>query len=219
MSLLTFLKVAYVLDLNQLAPTTKENESDDDKVSRLKKEEDELLCHGHILNTLSNGMFDLYASLNSPLRYGLLWRTNVILMNMAAAVQSNDWCEIGATIHVCNDKNHFKDYEITPEGQNAAYGKCKHETVLEKGSVEMHFTSEKKLMFTNVLHFPKICKNLDSTTLLCKKSLKAATESDKLIFTKTSMFVFQVLSFTDFLQPHYRNRWFAAGGHNGLSAM
>ncbi|KAL0295657.1 UNVERIFIED_CONTAM: hypothetical protein Scaly_3094000 [Sesamum calycinum] len=71
MFLLTSLKVAYVLDPNQLAPAAKENESDDAKVARLKREEDELLCHGHILNTLSNGMFDLYASLNSPLEIWL----------------------------------------------------------------------------------------------------------------------------------------------------
>ncbi|KAL0405442.1 UNVERIFIED_CONTAM: hypothetical protein Slati_3858100, partial [Sesamum latifolium] len=67
MFLLTFLKVAYVLDPNQLAPEAKKNESNDAKVARLKREEDELLCRGHILNTLSDCLFDLYASMKSPL--------------------------------------------------------------------------------------------------------------------------------------------------------
>ncbi|KAK4383346.1 hypothetical protein Sango_2783700 [Sesamum angolense] len=63
MFLLTFLKVTYILDPNQPAATTKENESNDAKVARLKREQDELLCRGHILNTLSDRLFDLYASL------------------------------------------------------------------------------------------------------------------------------------------------------------
>ncbi|KAK4407844.1 hypothetical protein Sango_0365400 [Sesamum angolense] len=67
MFLLTFLKVAYVLDSNQPAPAAKENESNDAKAARLTREEDELLCHGHILNTLSDCLFDLYASMKSPL--------------------------------------------------------------------------------------------------------------------------------------------------------
>ncbi|KAL0434941.1 UNVERIFIED_CONTAM: hypothetical protein Sradi_0202000 [Sesamum radiatum] len=67
MFLLKFLKVAYVLDPNQPALEAKKNESNDAKAARLKKEEDELLCRGHILNTLSDRLFDLYASMKSPL--------------------------------------------------------------------------------------------------------------------------------------------------------
>ncbi|KAL0455581.1 UNVERIFIED_CONTAM: hypothetical protein Slati_0897300 [Sesamum latifolium] len=67
MVLLTFLKVAYVLDPNQPTPEAKENESNDAKVARLKREEDELFCRRHILNTLSDRLFDLYASMKSPL--------------------------------------------------------------------------------------------------------------------------------------------------------
>ncbi|KAL0455580.1 UNVERIFIED_CONTAM: hypothetical protein Slati_0897200 [Sesamum latifolium] len=61
--------------------------------------------------------------------------------------------------------------------------------VLEKGSVEVHFTFGKKLLLTNVLHVPEIHKNLVSAALLCKKGLKAVIESDKLIFTKSGVFV------------------------------
>ncbi|KAL0349918.1 UNVERIFIED_CONTAM: hypothetical protein Sradi_4141000 [Sesamum radiatum] len=63
MFLLTFLKVTYILDPNEPALAAKENESNDVKAAHLKREQDELLCCGHILNTLSDRLFDLYASL------------------------------------------------------------------------------------------------------------------------------------------------------------
>ncbi|KAL0451904.1 UNVERIFIED_CONTAM: hypothetical protein Slati_1168500 [Sesamum latifolium] len=339
MFLLTFLKVAYVLDPNQPAPEAKENESNDAKAARLKREEDELLCRGHILNTLSDRLFDLYASMKSPLEiwyalenkyntekqgtdkflflkyFEFAMRDNMSLMdqvhelqiyvsklkdlkveipeavqvgaiiaklpmswnnyrkkllhstedfsvdqllkhlrieeetcvrdkvhgvqssskkghikkdcrfkkqkkevpnvqvaeanvdeivamvtnwhisfvtelNMATTVQSNDWWyDSGATIHVCNDKNLFKDYEIATEGQKVLMGNANTAAVLGKGSVEVHFTSGKKLLLTNVLHVPEIRKNLVSAALLCKKGLKAVIESDKLIFTKSGVFV------------------------------
>ncbi|KAL0413455.1 UNVERIFIED_CONTAM: hypothetical protein Sradi_1547200 [Sesamum radiatum] len=107
-------------------------------------------------------------------------------MNIATTVQSNDWWyDSGATIHVCNDKNLFKDYEIATEGQKVLMGNANTATVLGKGTVEVHFTSGKKLLLTNVLHVPEIRKNLVSAALLCKKGLKTVIESDKLIFTKS----------------------------------
>ena len=63
--LLTALNLFYVLDLNlMLFPTA----SDEDKIKaqRKKWEEDKLICRGHILNTLSNRLYDLYTSLKLP---------------------------------------------------------------------------------------------------------------------------------------------------------
>ncbi|XP_050909718.1 uncharacterized protein LOC127123551 [Lathyrus oleraceus] len=59
--LLTALKVHYVLD-PYLAPIIEplENESEEVKKERKKREEDELLCRGNILNTLSDHLYDLY---------------------------------------------------------------------------------------------------------------------------------------------------------------
>ena len=36
------------------------------KVRRKKQEEDEFICRGHILNTLSDRLYGLYTSLKSP---------------------------------------------------------------------------------------------------------------------------------------------------------
>ncbi|KAK4426557.1 hypothetical protein Salat_1424300 [Sesamum alatum] len=67
MFLITFLTIAYVLDINQPAAEPKEGDFDQVKATYVKQEEDELLCRGHILNSLSDRLFDLYSSIKSPL--------------------------------------------------------------------------------------------------------------------------------------------------------
>ena len=58
-----------------------------------------------------------------------------------------------------------------------------------KGTVELQFTSGKKLILINVLYVPEIRKNLVSANLLCKKGVKAVIESDNLILSKGGVFV------------------------------
>jgi hypothetical protein len=58
--LLTALKVHYVLDPDLTPiPEPTENDSEEVKKERMKRKEDELLCRGHILNTLSDLLYDL----------------------------------------------------------------------------------------------------------------------------------------------------------------
>ena len=65
--LLTALKLFfYVLDLNLMHfPTASDEDTNEIKVQRKKWEEDELICRGHILNTLSDCLYDLYTSMKS----------------------------------------------------------------------------------------------------------------------------------------------------------
>ena len=58
--LLTVLKIFYVLDPN-LQPIQSPTPEDTKqlKEQRIKREEDELVCRGHILNTLSDRLYDL----------------------------------------------------------------------------------------------------------------------------------------------------------------
>merc|ERR1712080_202498 len=65
--LLATLIVSYVLDEN-LPPTPPPTDKDTEDLNkkRMKREEDELLCRGHILNTLSDRLYDLYTPLKSP---------------------------------------------------------------------------------------------------------------------------------------------------------
>jgi len=65
--LLTALKIFFVLNpsLNPLSEPTPED-TDAIKAKRKKREEDELVCIGHILNTLSDRLYDLFTAIESP---------------------------------------------------------------------------------------------------------------------------------------------------------
>ena len=64
--LLTNLKIAYVLD-PKLKPLSEQKEDDSNimKAARKKREGDKVMCWGHILNTLSDRLYDLYNSMES----------------------------------------------------------------------------------------------------------------------------------------------------------
>ena len=68
-------------------------------------------------------------------------------LHMAVSTISNDWWyDFGATINVCNNKNQFKTYEVVQDGQEVLMRNSNAAKVTGKGSVEMNFTSGKKLL-------------------------------------------------------------------------
>ncbi|XP_050875743.1 uncharacterized protein LOC127079406 [Lathyrus oleraceus] len=61
--LLIALKIQYVLDPDlEAIPEPTENDIDEVKKERKKRKEDKLFCRGHILNTLSDRLYDLYTN-------------------------------------------------------------------------------------------------------------------------------------------------------------
>jgi hypothetical protein len=65
--LLTALKIFYVLDPNlQPIPNPTPKDTKQLKKQMIKREEDELVCRGHILNTLSDRLYDLFTTIYSP---------------------------------------------------------------------------------------------------------------------------------------------------------
>ncbi|KAK0578268.1 hypothetical protein LWI29_007762 [Acer saccharum] len=64
--LLTALKIFYILnpDLQPL-PVPTDKDSEEVKAARKKREEDELIYRGHILNALSDRLYDLYTNMKS----------------------------------------------------------------------------------------------------------------------------------------------------------
>ena len=46
-------------------PTASDEDTNEIKVQRKKQEDEELICRGHILNTLSDCLYDLYTSMKS----------------------------------------------------------------------------------------------------------------------------------------------------------
>ncbi|XP_071912380.1 uncharacterized protein [Coffea arabica] len=119
------------------------------------------------------------------------WNIGMISeLHVAAATKSCDWWyDSGATVHVCNDKSQFKTYEEVPDGHKVLMGNHDTAKVIGIGSVDLQFTSGKKLILANVLHVPEIRKNLVSADALNKKGLKAVIESNKLIFSLNGVFV------------------------------
>ena len=67
MFLLTALKIVYILDLNlSKLPEPTDEDTDQVKGEHKKREEDEVVCKGHILNTLFDRLYDLFTSTKSP---------------------------------------------------------------------------------------------------------------------------------------------------------
>ncbi|KAF2298946.1 hypothetical protein GH714_029271 [Hevea brasiliensis] len=123
-------------------------------------------------------------------------------LNMATTTKSNDWWyDSGATVHVCNDKTQFKNYEEVVNGQKVLMGNHDSAKVVGKGSVELNFTSGKKLLLVNVLYVPEIRKNLVSASLLCKKGYKAVLESDKIIVSINGLFVGKGKNYVNWIGP------------------
>ena len=105
---------------------------------------------------------------------------------MAAATKSFDlWIDFGATIDVYNKKLLFS-YEEEENGY-VLMGNYVFAKVLGKGSVELQFTFEKKLILKNVLHVSKIKKNFISTNILCKNGLKVILEFENCIMSKNRL--------------------------------
>ena len=103
---------------------------------------------------------------------------------------TNDWLYVsGQTIHICNDKNQFKNYEVVAQGHEVLMGNNNTIKVHGKGTIEIHFTLGKKMTLITALHVPKIRKNLISANLLCKGGFKTFLESVKLILSKSGVFV------------------------------
>ena len=63
-------------------------------------------------------------------------------------------------MHACDDKSIFKTYEDAPEGLLVVMDNHDITKVHGKGVVDLQFTSNKKLVLTNVLHILDKRKNL-----------------------------------------------------------
>src|SRR4051812_40018806 len=75
------------------------------------------------------------------------------------------WIDCGATVHICNIPSVFKDFKME-NGQQVSMGNGSLADVRGKGTVEINFTSGKKLTLKNTLFVPDIKKNLISVDLL-----------------------------------------------------
>ena len=73
--LLTTLNVVYVLSTPM--PVYMEDETLDQTRKRLKWENDDYICRGHILNGMSDSLFDIYQMLSLLRNYGTLLNPSI----------------------------------------------------------------------------------------------------------------------------------------------
>ena len=99
------------------------------------------------------------------------------------------WYDTAATVHVSYDRSAFKTYEDVTDGQEVQMGNEVRSKVVGKGTVELVFTSGKKVILTNVLHVPDMRRNLVSGDLLGKPGIQVVFKSGKLILSKNGNFV------------------------------
>ncbi|CAN0859198.1 Retrovirus-related Pol polyprotein from transposon TNT 1-94, partial [Linum grandiflorum] len=72
------------------------------------------------------------------------------------------WIDSGANKHVCKDRRWFKTYKSSEDDAVLHMGNESTAPIVGRGSVALEMSSGKVLKLSDVLHVPKIRKNLVS---------------------------------------------------------
>nr|GEY20615.1 zinc finger, CCHC-type [Tanacetum cinerariifolium] len=160
---------------------------------REKWENDDCICMVHILNGMSDSLFDVYTNVESAKELWDSLQSKYMTEDFSSKKFLVDaiawWIDSGATTHVCKDRCWFKIYEPVEDGSVLYMGDDHFAPVQGKGSVALEFSSGKTITLFNVLYVPKLRKNLVSGPMLNKRGYKQVYESDKYILSKSGVFV------------------------------
>ena len=99
------------------------------------------------------------------------------------------WMDSGATRHVCSNRELFSSYIVAGQGETICMANSATTKIEGTGKIGLKMTSGKIVTLNNVLHVPKMRKNLVSTSLLVKNGFKCVFVSDKIVLSKNDMFV------------------------------
>ena len=110
-------------------------------------------------------------------------------VNLVGSNPREWWIDTGATRHVCSDKAIFSSLQASNAGEKLYMGNSATSAIEGEGTVILKMTSGKNLTLKNVLYVPDIRKNLVSGSLLNKHGFRIVIESDKVILSKSGMFV------------------------------
>nr|GEV19870.1 zinc finger, CCHC-type [Tanacetum cinerariifolium] len=184
--LLTTLKVIYVLTTPM--PELLKDATVEAIRIRVKWENDDYICRGHISNGMSDSLFDVYTNDESTKELWDSLKSTYIAEDSSSKKFLDDaiawWIDSGATTHVCKDCYLFKTYEPVKDGSVLYMGDDHFAHVHGIGRVMLEFSSRKYITLFNVLYVPKFRKNLISGPVLNKCGYKQVYESDKYILSK-----------------------------------
>ena len=99
------------------------------------------------------------------------------------------WIDYGATRHGCSNKNMFTSFEPVDSGEKLSMGNSATSEIQGQGKVILKMTFRTNLIVNNVLYVLKIGKNLVSGSLLNKHGFSMVFEADKVVMSKSGMFV------------------------------
>ena len=110
-------------------------------------------------------------------------------VNLIGSNPKEWWIDTGATRHVCSDRNMFTSFDPIDSREKLFMGNSATSDIRGQGKVILKMTSGKSLTLNNVLYVPEIRKNLVSGSLLNKHGFRMVFEFDKVILSKSGMFV------------------------------
>uniref|UniRef100_A0A1U7XD95 Uncharacterized protein LOC104232850 n=1 Tax=Nicotiana sylvestris TaxID=4096 RepID=A0A1U7XD95_NICSY len=105
------------------------------------------------------------------------------------ANKTNWMLDIGASRHLCANKELFHDFEESTDGECVYMCNSTTTRVMGKGKILLKLTSRKALALNNVLYVPSLRRNLVSSALLNKAGLKLIFEYDKVVISRGGDFV------------------------------
>ncbi|XP_075640499.1 uncharacterized protein LOC142612270 [Castanea sativa] len=110
-------------------------------------------------------------------------------VNLVGGNTKEWWVDTGVTRHVCSEKKLFSTYNLVGNGRNIFMGNSSTSKIEGIAKVVLKMTTSKFFTLKDVLHVPKIQKNLVSGSLLSKNGFKLVFESDKFSLFKSGMYV------------------------------
>ncbi|KAL0428490.1 UNVERIFIED_CONTAM: hypothetical protein Slati_3023800 [Sesamum latifolium] len=147
--LLTTLKVVYVLSTP--IPELYGGRNSSKLAGEASGENDDYICRGHILNGMSDILFDIYQNVESAKALWDALEAKYMAEDASSKKFLDDdvawWIDSGATTHACKDRGWFKVFQPVDDGSVLHMENESSAPIVGVGSVVLEFTSGKKLTY------------------------------------------------------------------------
>ena len=102
--------------------------------------------------------------------------TVISKVNLVGSNPKEWWIDTSAMCHVCSNKKMLSTFEPTEIRENVSMGNSTIFEIKGQGKVVLKMTFGKELALTNVLHVPKMHKNIMSGSLLNSQGFQLVFE-------------------------------------------